>query len=343
MGYACPRKGASTRRPLAASGKTRRFPCTSACRSSGSVTTCPPWECFTRWKFLGRVDEGRSTRRLTDRSSPFPTCSSSTRVLPPQTMPTSSTRSPLRGRSSSGSSSKMRSCAAAASAIRDASVGRWTRASSRSETSTLRIVWAISTKSLQVVRRLLQLGIEVVAQPDQRREPGPVAVQHVAALGLGQLAFDGHVVEVDNRALADDHLVRLLDHLDARLLLRQGGERQQRDQDGSPQHVSSTPVQWDDWHRIPSGQPAARPPVAHRTTAAVPCTGLAASAVLLRRRSIAASWFCASFRWAALGNAVYSLNARSAPSRSPSAFSASAPRFVHAGAHAASSRVASSK
>ncbi len=82
-------------------------------------------------KFFGSLVAGRSKSRLTERSAPFQICSNSTSVDPPQTIPTSSTRSPGRGFSSSGSSSKMSSWAAAASATREASVGALGTASFR--------------------------------------------------------------------------------------------------------------------------------------------------------------------------------------------------------------------
>ena len=116
-----PRKGASILRPTCESGLTSPWRWISACVSSGSESTCPSPSCFTMGKLRGSFMLGRSKSRLTGRSPPVQICSSSTSVERPQTMPTSSTRSPGRGFSSSGSSSKMSSCAAAASATLAAS------------------------------------------------------------------------------------------------------------------------------------------------------------------------------------------------------------------------------
>src|SRR5262249_12800173 len=56
----------------------------------------------------------------------------------------------------------------------------------------------------EVVDRLLQLGVEVVANLDQALERRLLLADGVAAFRLGELAFDGHVGEIDDRLLAVD-------------------------------------------------------------------------------------------------------------------------------------------
>src|SRR5450432_315737 len=205
--------------PRFESGSWCPEPCTSALMVAGKEMTCVAPTCFTSLKFFGSTAVGRSKSRATVRSVPAATCSSSTNVEPPQTMPTSSTRSPGRGFSSAGSSSNTSSRAADASASTEASdLG----ARRRSSIFISAIVYELS----QVVGGLLQLGVEVVAQADERLEACLVAVEQVAAFGLGQFALHLHVVEVDDRPLAHDHLVGLLDDLGFRLRVRsQRGHR----------------------------------------------------------------------------------------------------------------------
>src|SRR5687767_365749 len=72
---------------------------------------------------------------------------------------------------------------------------------------------ATAWRKLEVVDRLLQLGLEVLADLDQALELRLLLVEDVRAFGLGELAFDGDVGEVDDGLLADDDLVGLLDDL----------------------------------------------------------------------------------------------------------------------------------
>src|SRR3954447_21126496 len=132
----------------------------------------------------------------------------------------------------------MSSCAAAASATRDASVRGASMRPAGTSTSTL--LSAIVGMPLEIVRRLLQFRVEVVAQADERFELRPAPVEQVAALRSRQLAFDGDVVEVDDRLLPDDHLVRFLDHLRALALFRRGRERQDGDHEDLAQHLTSS-------------------------------------------------------------------------------------------------------
>src|SRR5690348_16640079 len=66
--------------------------------------------------------------------------------------------------------------------------------------------------ALEVVDRLLELGREAVAHADEALERCAVAVEHVRAFWLRELALDGDIGEVHDALLADDGFVRLVNH-----------------------------------------------------------------------------------------------------------------------------------